>query len=175
MRAISLVLTAAMCLLGSAARIAAQPPTSFAELSVKVHPGKTVFVRDTAGRTFRGRVNSLTAAELVVETGSGPRRFGEGDVRELAVPGDRLVNGLAIGLASGAVIGAAIGGTFSGEFRPGDAFEGALMFGAIGAGLGLLADFAIRGKTVVYRAAPRVALAPFVTRRVIAVRTTIAW
>lgn len=175
MRTPSLVLTVAACLLAGAASVAAQPLSAFSDLQLKVKTGDTVTVRDTGGRTVRGRVNALTPSALTIDTSSGQERFTAANLRELAVAGDSVRNGALIGLCAGGALGAVSGGSFSGEFRGADAAQGAVFFGAIGAGLGALADKLIHGTTLVYKATPGVAVAPIITRGGFRMAARIAW
>jgi hypothetical protein len=56
-----------------------------------------------------------------------------------------------IGLGAGAAFGVAAAHGFSDNPRASDAAQGALIFGAIGAGIGVGIDALVRGPRVVYR------------------------
>ena len=113
--------------------------------------GDSATVRNSAGTAFRGRVLDLSPDEIVLRIDGQRRRFAEADVREVSIKGDSLRDGTLIGAGTGALVGALIFKNFSGENRAGDALGGALLVGALGAGLGLATDALLRGDTVVYR------------------------
>lgn len=140
-------------LFGLAASLSAQPATTFQELSLRLNVGDQVTVEDTAGLVVKGRVTRLTPGELVVTSIAGAERaFAAVAVRRVERRGDSLGNGMRRGAILGAVLGGALSSVFSGEFRAGDLFQGAAIFGASGLGLGLALDAANVGTTTVYSA-----------------------
>lgn len=154
---------------------AAQPSESFADVGLKVKIGQDVIVRDAQGRELQGRLTALTPSALEIATQGGLRWFAQTDIRELARRGDTVLNGAVIGSGAGATLGALTFGSFSGEFRAGDAAAAGLIFGAVGAGIGLLIDAMIEGRTVVYRSGRRLAVMPVATRHGASVQVTVRW
>ena len=116
----------------------------------------------------------LAAAEFEI-AGDGHRTlFRSADVREVAVSGDSLVNGTLIGFGIGGALGLLLGG-FSGEYRAEDAMVGLLVFGGIGAGLGVGVDAMRRGERVVYRRAPTTRVFPYPTRGGFGLAARVQW
>jgi hypothetical protein len=132
----------------------AQLVQSFPELQLRLDLQDKVTVIDTGGTTWRGRLIQVTREQLVVRVDSRDVALGRDRVQQVRVCCDSLLNGTLIGLGAGATLGALAAVDFSGHRRAGDAVAGALIFGAIGTGLGLGFDALIRGDVVIYRAAP---------------------
>lgn len=155
--------------------------TSFSELAKLLEPGAVIRVTDASGRRTTGRLGQLSASslELLGTRGAGTggsgtgqaRIFPEADVRSIEVRRrDSLVNGTLIGLVAGgvggAVGGAAVCGSYSCNAARVAAASGAL-FGGIGAGVGVLTDLAITGRTRVYASgqrSPDVRVAPVLSK-----------
>jgi hypothetical protein len=141
----------------------AQPAPPNVDLGDVLKIGDAVRVEDVAGRTWKGGVTRLGATEFEVMVDGTRTLFLTDDLREVAVAGDSLANGTLIGLGIGGALGLSMGG-FSGEYRGGDAIAGLLIFGGVGAGLGVGIDALIRGERVVYRRSSTARLVPFPTR-----------
>lgn len=134
---------------------AAQSPLgagTFGDLPGKVRIGNVVIVTDTAGRQVRGKVAEVSSVSLVIltrdqnRTWANRQSFTPPDVREIKRTGS-LWNGLLIGFGAGAIPGLLV------EDCTGCASAGevAMLFGGIGAGIGLGIDAAFGPKRV-YRA-----------------------
>lgn len=87
----------------------AQPSeATLASVANEIREGESLLVTTSDGARISGRVVSLTAASLTLDTRQGARTLRAGDVRRIVVK-DSIRNGLLIGLASGAAAGAAGG------------------------------------------------------------------
>ncbi|MEN3340472.1 MAG: hypothetical protein V7647_4148 [Acidobacteriota bacterium] len=140
---------------------------SFETLSDKVKPGQTVYALDTEGRETEGRLVRLSNTALTLRVAGADRDFPRSELTRLARRGDSVGNGAAIGMGIFAawglvgVLNSSGGYSYIDEFGPG---AGAAVVGGmagIGAGIGALIDYAIKGRTVVYRTQPpRVSASP---------------
>jgi hypothetical protein len=142
---------AILVFLWSASPAGAQVLGEFSELPRRIHPGDSITVVDLAGQAWSGRVAELTADRIVLEARERIT-FERERVQEVKHCCDPLMNGTVIGLAAGAAFGFAAAVRFSGETRIGDGIQGALMFGGIGAGVGLCLDAIFPRTVVLYRA-----------------------
>jgi len=128
---------------------------TFDQLRVLVRPGDTLTVTDSAGARVRGKLTELSAASLSLDVSGARKLFLDSQVDTIAkrVP-DSLKNGALIGLAIGAgLFGPAVGAA-TGDW--GYAAIGALMYGGLGAGIGVGVDAMIEGPHVIYaRASPK--------------------
>lgn len=140
-----------LALLLAATVAGAQPATTFGELPLRLNTDDSVRVIGADGATTRGTIVGISPATLEVRVNGDIRTFTPDSVREVAVRGDSLRNGTLIGLGAGAAYGVAFARAFSDHPRPGEAVTGALIFGGIGAGIGVGIDALIRGHRVVYR------------------------
>lgn len=156
------------------ATVWAQPGPASVDLGDVLNVGDAVRVEDGAGRTWRGLVTRLGAAEFEIAAEGHRTLFRSADVREVAVSGDSLVNGTLIGFGIGGALGLLMGG-FSGEYRAEDAMVGFLIVGGIGAGLGVGVDAMIRGDRVVYRRAPTTSVIPYPTRGGFGLAARLQW
>jgi hypothetical protein len=134
---------------------------SFETLPDKLKPGQTVYAMDTQGRETEGRIVRLSDTALTLRVAGADRDFPRSELRQVARRGDSVRNGATIGMGIFAawglvgVLESSGGYSYIDEFGPGAA---AVMVGGvagIGAGIGALVDYAIKGKTVVYRSKPR--------------------
>ncbi len=154
----------------------AQPVATFDALALRLDPGDRAEVGLRDGAVLSGRVIALTREAIEIDSSAGRRRMAVADVEFVTTRGDSLTNGLAIGFLSGALLGGLAGASFSGEFRSGDMVGGALMFGAVGAALGLGFDALNQGTRTLYRAdRPRAAVAPILTPRAMGLSASIRW
>jgi len=138
----------------TATQAAAQP--DFHDL--KLRRGDFVYVTTPYGENVSGRVVDLTPGNLAIEP--VPRQIGsQSDVglgREfqplpgltIARRGDSLWNGFLIGAAIGSVAGPTIGAEACPNRKIGCVIGGSLTY----AGIGMLIDWSIKGRTVIYRA-----------------------
>jgi hypothetical protein len=148
----------AICL--AVAPVHAQPPSPLGEV---VRKGQTVEVIDDEGREITGKVSLVSQAALHLVRDGTAMEIPFARITQIARPTDSLADGALIGLAAGAAFGvvAATAGTTdcdeSSEYW-GPCFGGprfiigsALIFGGIGAGIGVGIDALIRRNRVVYR------------------------
>ena len=129
-------------------------PTSFEQLQVLVRPGDTVHVTDFAGNVNKGKVTALTNSSLKLTVDGAPRDLTQADVFEIKQwRRDSLGNGALIG--GGVAFGIGVAGLiiFCNEFNCGadEVAAGLLMYGAIGAGIGVCIDALIPTKQVVFQ------------------------
>jgi hypothetical protein len=166
------VLAAVSLLLAVALAAAQEPVRDFSQLNTRLKPGDTVWVTDAQGREVKGEIVDLAPDSLTLKAGPA-RRFGPADATLIRQRRhDPLWNGALIGFAVGGGLGLGLG-NFSGSWSWGDAAVGALMIGAIGAGIGVGIDALIPGRKVVAYRAPgpggassaRLSVAPVITPR----------
>jgi hypothetical protein len=126
-------------------------------LGEMVRQGQTVEVIDDHGRQINGKVSTLsTAAVRIVRDGKMTEIPFE-NIAQIARPADSLANGAWIGFASGAAFGAigALGTTCDYDYYcfdgPGYAIGSTLIFGAIGAGIGVGVDALIKHNRIIYQ------------------------
>lgn len=132
---------------------AQEPVATFSELNSRLRIGDKVWVTDTQGREHHGRLAGLQDASLTLDTAS-PTTFRVDEVREIRRQRrDSLVNGMLIGFGAGALFGRFTDkGSKCGSDPECLLYPGT--YGALGMGLGALADAIVPGReVVVYRAA----------------------
>lgn len=122
---------------------------TFDQLRVLVKPGDTLTITDAAGQRLRGKLADLSESSLVLEASGTRRVLQAADVDIIEKRGsDSLKNGALIGFSIGAgLVGSAIGAS-TGEW--GYAALGAVVYGGIGAGIGVGIDALIEGRRVIY-------------------------
>jgi len=169
---------------GVPSAVSAQVPvSSFEQVATKVKTGDTVYVTDSTGTEYKGKLSDVSVSSLTLQTDGTPRQFLAATVTMVRrQQRDSLKNGLFIGLGIGAAIGVLGAATCSG----GDSSDCnasarglfALTSAGIGVGLGVGIDALVPGKkALIYRADSRSSAAtinifPIVspTRRGLAVR-----
>ena len=145
-----------------------QPATSFGELQGFVKRGDTLSVTDANGRTTKGTLGELSASSLellVAQRGPNDRttivpqpQRSPSDVREIQiVRDDPLWNGLLIGAAPGlgllALCVSIANGCRYNEYGGENFFRDRFgVMAAVGAGVGLLIDWARKEQVTVYQA-----------------------
>lgn len=145
---------------------------NLSELRLLVRAGDRLKVRDAQGHEARGRLVSISPTTLRLSVGSQPREWQAADLDSIwARRGDSLGNGAYWGLGVGAIIGGlAAGGLSEGHDTAAAAALGALVYGAIGAGIGVGIDAMITGDHVVFarpgRGSVLLRVEPWVTPRV---------
>ncbi len=132
--------------------------TSFARLPDHLNVGDTVTVESADGAEVRGRVIRMVPDAIVVTGPSAERMVDASGVLRISACCDSLLNGTLIGFGSGILFGTAVAVGLSDGSSDLDGNAGALIFGGIGAGLGLGLDALARSDRLVY-------LAPTVTPR----------
>ena len=134
---------ALVLVLTSALADAQQLAGTFDQLRVLVKPGDTLTITDSSGHHVRGKLADLSASSLVLEAAGTRRLFQDTEVGTIEKRGsDSMKNGALIGLSVGAGFGPAIGAT-TGDW--GLAAIGALIYGGIGAGIGVGFDAMVEG------------------------------
>lgn len=153
----------------------AQPVTTFEDLALRIDLGDRAHIGLPGGGRFSGRVVDLTRDAIEIESSSGRRRFAAAEVGRVEVSGDSLRNGAVIGFVSGALFGG-LAATGLGNVKAGEVVVTGLLFGGVGAGIGLGIDALIRGNRLVYRAAPpRASLVPVITPRAVGLTAAFRW
>lgn len=171
------LLVAIFAVSATAACGAARAPltTSFAQLPDHLNVGDTVTVEGSDGTELYGRVVRMAPDALVLAGPSAERMVDASGILRISACCDSLQNGALIGLGSGAALGGLTGALFSGRgFQGGDFMAGALIFGSIGAGLGVGLDALAANDRLVYRAlavTPRARIGP----RGAVVGITVTW
>ena len=141
---------ALVVVLTSAVADAQELAGTFDQLRVLVKPGDTLTITDSSGQRVRGKLADLSASSLVLEAAGTRRLFQDAEVGTIEKRGsDSLKNGALIGLSVGAGFGPLIGAT-TGEW--GLAAVGALIYGGIGAGIGVGFDAMVEGPRTIYAA-----------------------
>jgi len=112
-------------------------------------PGDRLFVTDPTGVEVEGRLLRVSPDELVLLVGGTERAFARERIGRVEKR-DPLWNGMLVGAVPGALMGAAFG-SFECEPHCGrNVAAGALVVGAIGAGVGVLIDAGAPGYSPVY-------------------------
>jgi hypothetical protein len=157
---ISLVAMSATAACGA---VRAPLTTSFARLPDHLSVGDTVTVEAADGAEVRGRVIRMAPDAIVVTGPSAERRVDATGVLRISACCDSLLNGTLIGFGSGVLFGTAVAVGFSDGNSDLDGNLTALIFGGIGAGLGVGLDALAKSDRLVYRAptvTPRARVGP---------------
>jgi hypothetical protein len=126
---------------------------TFEQLRVLVKTGDTLTVTDNSGEPVRGKLAKLSAGSLVLDVSGTSREFHSIDVNTIEKRGsDSLKNGALIGMAVGGGLAAiAMGATLgNSDANAGVFVVGALLYGGIGAGIGVGIDALVEGRRVIY-------------------------
>jgi hypothetical protein len=146
-------------------RVAVQPSAQAATaIRQRVKEGQKVRITDEQGREWQGRIAELAPDTLVLAGGGRQRReVPYGTIVKIDRPHDSLANGALVGLLSGAVFGLVAAAAEesdgcgpSGPFGCGDVTDVAyvvapLVFGGLGAGIGVGIDALIKADPNLYR------------------------
>ena len=126
---------AALLVWGSAP--AAAQTQTFATLDQRLKSGDVVLLTDLEGRTGKVKIISLTSSSMTINLGDTTEVVNEGRIRKL-VRIDSKWDGVLIGLVAGAVPGSRVLRFSCAEFNTcgRGVVLGAVIFGAIGAGIG---------------------------------------
>jgi hypothetical protein len=131
-----------------------------ASMRTLVKLGQTLEVIDDQGQEVRGRVRSLSADALTLDRKGTQTEIPFQRITQIARPNDNLANGALIGLGAGVafgLVGATVGTDDCDEVYyecyggPRFIAAAALVFGAIGAGIGVGVDALIHRERVIYR------------------------
>ncbi len=136
------ILVAVVLVLGSPWPAGSQElASSFDQLRVLVKPGDTLTVTDRDGQETRGRMVRLTGTLLELDGDGATRLLQEGAVTTIRHRyADSLGNGARIGFGVGAGLGALVGFAVAGEIGSVAAVPIILVYGAMGAGIGVGID-----------------------------------
>lgn len=159
-------MTSTLCLrLGLAASLFSSPAFAQVEgpiVTGLVKRGQTIDVIDDQGQEIRGKVRLLSSTVLTLDRDGAATEIPFDRITQIAHPSDGLGNGALIGLGTGAAFGllASTVGTDTCEGYPTPCGSGwvigsTLVFGAIGAAIGVGVDALIHHDRVIYRRAPR--------------------
>lgn len=138
--------------------VLAQPPQAL--LGEVVRQGQTVEVIDDQGRETTGKISIVSQTALHILRDGKTTEIPFDHVTQIARPKDSLANGALIGLGAGAAFGvlASTVGTTNCDTYIGPCYGGAgfvigstLVFGGIGAGIGVGLDALIRHHRIIYR------------------------
>lgn len=131
-------------------------------MGTRVKPGATVYVSDVASGEVEGRLLRLSPGSVTILVQGTEREFPKGQLRQISRRGDSLKNGALIGMAATALWGEIAGiraeVVQTNDIEDPPATTAFVVFPVVlgmGAGVGALIDAANKGKTVVYRSAPR--------------------
>jgi hypothetical protein len=126
---------------------------SFDQLRVLVKPGDTVTVTDSTGQEARGTIAALSSNALELLVAGNRRNLLENDVRTIRQRrGDPLGNGAKWGFGIGAALGLIGGIAAVAEYDDSAAVVPvlALLYGGLGAGIGVGIDAMISSDRVIY-------------------------
>ena len=147
------VLILAAVLIGTAVPAHAQDLAgSFDQLRVLVKAGDRLTITDSAGQVTQGRLVRLTGSMLELETDGDPRTWTQDRISSiLRRQPDSLGNGAKIGFGIGAAFGALAGFAMAGEFgSPGVIPSVILAYGAMGTGIGVWIDGAVKSNQMIF-------------------------
>jgi len=149
---------------------AQEPVRDFSQLNTRLRPGDTVWVTNAQGQEVKGKIQALAPDSLALK-GDGTRSFAAGDVRLIIErERDSLANGALIGLAVGSV---SMGVVCLAAGEEDWCVSAALVYGGVGAAIGVGIDALIPGKKILAYRAPgpsggshaRLSIAPVITPR----------
>jgi hypothetical protein len=154
---------------------------------------RPITVTDDSGTETKGRLLRFTPDELTMIVDGQPRTFARQHVATIFEHGDSVKNGALIGLATGAALGLlsgatqnSCGGLWEGPHRCTSsekarlAVGGALITGALGAGIGTGIDALRPGRRVIYRrpksnTAATISIAPSVAPSRFGLQASVVW
>jgi hypothetical protein len=168
------ILIGAVAVMAGCGAARAPMTTTFAQLPDHLNVGDTVTVEAADGAEVRGRVVRMAPDAIVVTGTSDERMVDASGVLRISACCDSLQNGALIGLGSGALFGVLVAAGFSDNGADEDAIVGALLFGGIGAGLGVGLDALVSSDRLIYKVptvTPRARVGP----RGGAVGVTVTW
>jgi hypothetical protein len=157
---------------------------SLNQLRVLVKPGDTVTITDASGREIRGTIAELSSASLELLVEGSRRPFLESDIKMIRQRRpDSLSNGAKWGFGIGAGLGLIATASVDELEGTGEKAAwivlGTLVYGGIGAGVGVGLDAMISSDQVIYSqatgSASHVALRPLFTRGRIGLQASLAF
>jgi hypothetical protein len=158
---------------GSAVASAQEIASTFDQLRVLVKSGDKITVTDASGRETSGRIETLSSSALALLIDGARREFTPTEVSAIRQrKPDTLATGAKIGFGIGAGLGLLVGSALASEYDEIDGGEVvliSLMYGALGAGIGVGIDAMVTREQVIFArpagSTPTVRLAPLVTPR----------
>ena len=168
--ALTVVMTLTL-VLAPVAATAQEPVKSFDQLNTRLKVGDTIWVTDAQGREVKGKIQGLGAASLTLEART-PLSFAASDVRVIQERRpDSVKNGGLWGLGVGDALSLLVLTAGGGACGGGCAASTFVVYGAMGAAIGVGIDALNPGKKqAVYRApgslpSARLSFAPVITPR----------
>jgi hypothetical protein len=127
--------------------------TSFDELPRRVKPGQKVYVTDPLARETEGTLVRLSTTSLTLLVRGAEREFPRAEVESVSRRGDSVRNGMIIGMlvAGGLGLASVLTDDCSADFAAATCAGVVGLNAAMGAGVGALIDYGVKGKTLVYR------------------------
>ena len=155
-----------LMLAATAAAEAQELAGTFDQLRVLVKPGDELTLTDVAGQRVQGTLTGLSISALELDVAGTRRAFVGSDVDTVEKRGsDSLKNGALIGISIGAGFAGAAGALITQDWAY--TAVAALIYGGIGAGIGVGVDALIEGRRVIYaRSSPATSfhVAPILSR-----------
>jgi hypothetical protein len=142
---------------------------SIEQLRVLVRPGDNVRVTDTSGREIKGKIDRLSSSSISLLVGGHARTLDEGEIATIRQrKDDRLSDGARNGFIGGAAFGLLVGLTVLDHGGGAFVTTAALVYGGLGASMGVGLDALVTHEQIVYDARERspsakVRVAPFMT------------
>jgi hypothetical protein len=141
-----------MLLVGGRLEAQQGTPHSVEQLQIVVRAGDHISVASPAGETVSGRIVSLSATQLILATSTGRRVFHPDEpLRIRQRRGDSLSNGAWIGMGVGiGLVLTAVAADGTDSWSASWVVGGVVVYGAMGAGVGVGVDALIRRQHVVW-------------------------
>ena len=151
-----------LVLLAAAPAQAQQLASTFDQLRVLIKQNDTLTITDTSGQRLRGKVSTVSSSRLVLDVSGTVREFQDSNVEEIRMRRpDSLGNGALTGMAIGAGLAVAAVASQASANELGWIPLVALVYGGIGAGIGVGVDALIERDRVIYaRSTPAISIAP---------------
>jgi hypothetical protein len=153
----SVVLAAMFLGAASASAQAVGAATSFGELTSPffgLRRGESIEITDSQGKTFKAKLERITASSLTARVEGSAREFSESDIQELRHwKPDSLKNGMLIGLGAGALSGLVAASSECGndpECAVYTTMAFVPIFSGSGLGIGALVDALIHKKETLF-------------------------
>ena len=130
---------------------AQQLASTFDQLRVLLKQNDTLTITDTSGQRLRGKVSTVSSSRLVLDVSGTVREFQNSEVEEIRMRRpDPLGNGALTGMAIGAGLAVAAVASQASGSELGWIPLAALVYGGIGAGIGVGVDALIERDRVIY-------------------------
>jgi hypothetical protein len=143
------------------------------DLALRVNVNDQLRVDDRSGVGITGRLTSLTADDITLQTAAGEKHFTRETIHQVAVRHQPLRTAVLIGAGVGAAAGAMAACTGSEREECADA---PIIAGAVGASLGLAVGALIHKTTIVYpEPEKRTFIVPAISRGTVGVSVSRRW